>query len=65
MATYDASANTTLMWPPGTSPNVPNDYGLSEISYETIPEGLAVGAIVLLSTGAAFVGMLLKRKQTA
>jgi len=63
MAAYDASTNTTLMWPPGTSPNVPNDYGLSEISYETIPEGLTVGAIVLLSAGAAFVGMRFFRKR--
>ncbi len=63
MAAYDASTNTTLMWPPETSANVPNDYGYSEISYETIPEGLSVGAVVLLSTAAAFVGMRFLRKR--
>ena len=63
VAAYDASANTTLMWPPETSANVPNDYGYSEISYEIIPEGLSVGALVLLSTAAAFVGMRFLRKR--
>jgi hypothetical protein len=65
MAAYDATTNTTLMWPPQTSANIPNDYGLSEISYDvvTIPEGFSLGAMVVLSTGAAFVGIRLFRKQ--
>ena len=64
VAAYDATSNTTLMWPPQTSANVPNDYGLSEISYEvvTIPEGLSLGAMVLLSTVTALVGMRFFRK---
>jgi hypothetical protein len=63
VAAYDASTNTTLMWPPGTSANVPNDYGLSEISYDVVPEGLTIGVAVLLSTGAAFVGTRFFRKK--
>jgi hypothetical protein len=64
MAAYDASTNTTLMWPPQTSANVPNDYGYSEISYDvvTIPEGLSVGVMVLLSTAAMLVGTRFFRK---
>ena len=65
VAAYDATSNTTLMWPPQTSANVPNDYGLSEISYEvvTIPEGLSLGAMVLLSTLTVLVGMRFFRKR--
>jgi hypothetical protein len=65
VAAYDATTNTTLMWPPQTSPNVPNDYGLSEISYDvvTIPEGLSLGAMVLLSTVTMLVGVRFFRKR--
>ena len=62
MAAYDASTNTTLMWPSNSSADVPNDYGLGELSYETIPEGLSVGVTMLLSTAAVIVGTRYFRK---
>ena len=63
VAAYDASTGKTLMWPPQTSPNVPNDYGLSEISYETIPEGLTLGVMLLMSTVAVIVSLRYFRKR--
>ena len=62
MAAYDASTNTTLMWPSNSSADVPNDYGLGELSYETIPEGLSVGVTMLLSTAAVIIGARYFRK---
>jgi len=63
VAAYDASTGKTLMWPPESSANVPNDYGFSEISYETVPEGLTIGVMVLLSTVAVVVGTRYFRKR--
>jgi hypothetical protein len=62
MVAYDASTNTTLMWPPYSNANVPDDYGYSEISYGTIPEGLTIGVMVLLSTVAVIVSLRYFRK---
>jgi hypothetical protein len=55
IAAYDASTNTTYMWPPQTSSNVPNDYGLAELSYEVVPEGFSVGLTVVLSVAAVII----------
>jgi len=63
-AAYDASNPSAgvLMWPSNSSANVPNDYGLSTLSYEPIPEGLGIGVTVLLSTAAVIVGARYFRK---
>ena len=64
MAAYDASNPSAgvLMWPSNSSADVPNDYGLGELSYEPIPEGLSVGVTMLLSTAAVIVGARYFRK---
>jgi hypothetical protein len=51
------------MWPPESSADVPNDYGYSVISYDTIPEGLTIGVMLLLSTVAVVVGTRYFRKR--
>jgi hypothetical protein len=63
VAVYDASTGQTLMWPPYSNANVPDDYGYSEISYESIPEGLTIGVMMLLSTVAVIVGTRYFRKR--
>jgi hypothetical protein len=64
VAVYDASTGQTLMWPPYSSANVPDDYGYSEISYEIIPEGLTLGAMVLVSTVVVIFGTRYYRKRS-
>jgi len=63
VAAYDTSTGQTLMWPPYSSANVPNDYGYSEISYEVIPEGLTIGVMMLLATVGVIVGTRYFRKK--
>lgn len=63
VAAYDASTGKTLMWPPYSAANVPNDYGLSELSYEPVPEGLTTGVMLLLSTVAVIGGTRYFRKR--
>jgi hypothetical protein len=60
---YDASTGKTLMWPPYSDANVPNDYGLSELSYDVIPEGLTIGVMLAMSTIAVIVSMRYFRKR--
>jgi len=52
------------MWPPYSSANVPNDYGYldADISGGTIPEGLTIGVMVLLSSVAVVVSIRYFRK---
>jgi hypothetical protein len=63
VAAYDASTGKTLMWPPYSDANVPNDYGYSVLSYESVPEGLTLGVMLLLSTVAVIVGTRYFRKR--
>ena len=66
LAAYDASAGKTLMWPPLSSPDVPNDWGLNDYSSfagGTIPEGLTIGVMVLLSSFAVIVSYRYFRRQ--
>jgi hypothetical protein len=66
LAVYDASAGKTLMWPPMSSANVPNDWGeqdYSDFTGVTAPEGLTIGVMVALSSVAVAVSARYFRKQ--
>ncbi len=61
---YDAS-NTTqgwVAWPP-TSADTPTRWGIIADYVATIPEGLSLGVLVVLSSVAIFVGSFLVRKR--
>ncbi len=66
LQTYDASAGGagTLMWPPMSTTDAPDSYGYidADISGGTIPEGLTVGIMLLVSTVAVIVGARYFRK---
>ncbi len=55
VAVYDASTTTLTAWPP-TPRDVPDTYGLNHAELTTIPEGLGLGVMMLLSTFAVLVG---------
>ena len=57
LAIHDAATGKTVMWPPYSDANQPDTYGagITDISGGTIPEGLTIGVMVLLSTGAVIV----------
>jgi hypothetical protein len=57
IALYDASNSEAgeQAWPPGSSLNVPNDWGDFPYSQDPIPEGLSFVAMVLLSSVAVLV----------
>jgi hypothetical protein len=67
VAAYDASNPSAgvLMWPSNSNANVPNDYGLAELSYDAVPEGLTIGVLVVLSSVAIIVGIRYFRKPKA
>ena len=60
LQTYDASAGGagTLMWPPMSTADAPDSYGYlnADISGGSVPEGLTMGIMVLMSTVAVIVG---------
>jgi hypothetical protein len=66
VAYYDASnpSQGVIMWPPYSSADVPNTYGdgTSDIAGGTIPEGLTIGVMVLLSSFAVIVSTRYFRK---
>jgi len=69
VAVYDASnsAAGVQAWPPGSSADVPDEYGvISGFSMDPIPEGLTFGVMVLLSSVSLLVGYhyFRKRKET-
>ena len=64
LAVYDASTGKTLMWPPMTSGDVPDDFGYCAASMTMdVPEGLTIGVMVLVSTVAVIVGTRYFRKR--
>jgi hypothetical protein len=63
IAAYDASTGTTLMWPPYSNPNVPDDYGYSQLSYTALPEGLTIGVMILTSSVAVVASIRYFRKR--
>ncbi len=65
VAAYDASTGKTVMWPPMSEKDVPSSWGLNDYSSfagETIPEGLTLGVMLLLSSVAAVVSIRYFRK---
>jgi hypothetical protein len=64
IAVYDANTGQTLMWPPMSSADVPDGWGLNsaDISGGTIPEGLTIGLMVALSSVAVVVSARYFRK---
>jgi hypothetical protein len=63
IAMYDASNPTQwAAWPP-TPINVPNGWGLIATYDTTVPEGLTVGVLVLLSSAAVLLGSFFVRKR--
>ena len=66
LAVYDASTGKTLMWPPMSNANVPNDWGLLDyltFAGQSVPEDLTIGVMVLLSSVAAVVSTRYFRKR--
>jgi hypothetical protein len=65
VAAYDASnsAAGVKAWPPESSVNVPDDWGLMTALQTAIPEGLTIGVMVLISSVAVIVSTRYFRKQ--
>lgn len=62
---YVASTGQTLMWPPMSQQDVPSSYGqlnYSNFAGQSIPEGLTVGVMLVLSTVAVAVSIRYFRK---
>jgi hypothetical protein len=58
LAVYDAGTGQTVMWPPFSSANVPDDYGTGTTDLSnTYPEGLTVSLMVALSSVAVVVSI--------
>jgi hypothetical protein len=60
---YDAShaSSGVQVWPTSSSVNSPNDYALLNTSFDTIPEGISVAVVALISA-VAVVGARFLRK---
>jgi hypothetical protein len=63
VAVYDENNSTVIAWPP-TEQYVPDDWGLETGVYESIPEALTVGVVVLLSSVAVVVSFYCLRKRS-
>lgn len=64
VAAYDASTGKLAAWPPGSSADVPDQYGvISGFSMEPIPEGLSLEILAILST-AVVAGAFVLSKRT-
>ena len=68
LAAYDASTpgQGVISWPPQTSADNPNDYGVnnSDIAGGSIPEGLTIGLMALLSSFGLIAGSRYFRKRS-
>ncbi|MEM0057928.1 MAG: hypothetical protein QXG09_03560 [Candidatus Bathyarchaeia archaeon] len=62
LAVYDESTGELLSWPP-TPRDVPDRYGFQDFRMEVVPEGLNIGATVLLSSFSVIVGSYTLRKR--
>jgi hypothetical protein len=58
---YDASTGKTLMWPPYSDANVPDTYGEGTTG-SVVPEGLAVGVMLAVSSVAVVISARYFRK---
>ncbi len=64
VAAFDASTNTLAAWPPNSTANNPNSWGVvADFSMEPIPESLSFGVFVVLSSVALIVGSIYLRKR--
>lgn len=64
IAAYDASTGRLAAWPPNSSANNPNTWGvISGFSMDPIPEGFSLGVVALLSSVAVVVGFYWLRKR--
>jgi hypothetical protein len=66
LAVYDASNSEAgeLAWPPDSDADDPTTYGIENYTSETIPEGLSLGVLVLLSSAAVVVATVVLRKRS-
>ncbi len=66
IAAYDASSSKLSSWPPNSSADVPDQYGVINDYSQTpleVPEGFSIGIVVLLSS-VAVVGAFSLRKRS-
>ena len=64
IAAYDANTSTLAAWPPDSSADVPDTWGLiSTFSMTPYPEGFSIVAVVMLSAVAVAVGFYFARKR--
>jgi hypothetical protein len=63
LAVYDASTDTTAVWPEGSDADDPSTWGMEDYTSETIPEGFSFGVMVLLSSVAVVVAAVGLRKR--
>jgi hypothetical protein len=59
---YDATTGKTLMWPPQSSADVPDTWGIGATVSEAVPESLTIGIMLSLSTIAVLVSTRYFRK---
>jgi len=64
VAVYDASTETLAAWPEGSATDAPDGWGMENYSSDTIPEGLSLGVLVLLSSAAVIVATVGLRKRS-
>lgn len=64
LAAYDASTDTTAAWPEGSDANDPSTWGMENYTSETIPEGLSLGVLMLLSSVAVVAATVVLRKRS-
>ena len=63
IAAYDAGTGKFASWPPGSSANIPNTWGVvSTYSLEPIPEGLSPASAILLSAATLTISGYFYRK---
>ena len=64
VALYDDDTGTTLVWPPDSERDVPDDWATNGYSMDAwVPEGFSIAIVVMLSTAAMIVGFYFLRKK--
>ena len=66
LAVYDASNPDAgeLAWPEGSDADDPSTYGIENYTMDTVPEGLSLGVLVLLSSAAVIGATVVLRKRS-
>ncbi len=65
VAMYDASTQTWVQWPPNSTANNPDSWGLIATYSGSIPEGLSFGIVALLSTTVIASTFVLSKRTKA